>query len=307
MDLVLVLMSLFVASAVATNNLPQTIVPLIKSEMISRKKALLLVAVSASAGYLLQGGAVTNTVAHKLFLYQSGIFLASVIVASLFLVISTVSSISSSIQQLIILSLLGLYYSSGGWINYSLLYLILFSWIGNMLLTVLLVVSLSYGLRSLVNHVSVYNRAIVMNLLAVSSSILLAYAMGANTFGTISALFGTSLSRLDSKIAVVISIFYGVLLFNLFGELKKTRLREAFDVYHITCAQLGCGISVIFFSFMGIPVSIIHALFAGLLSLAFLKRMRTLERKAEMVLLRNLFLVPLAAFLIGLVLGTIFF
>ena len=307
MELILVLMTLFVASVVSINNLPQTIIPLVKSEMVRKNMALALVALAASSGYLLQGDAVTYTVAHKLFVYKTEMFLAGVVIASLFLILSTISSISTSIQQLIILSLLGVYYSSGYWVNHKLLYVILLSWFGNMALTVFFVVLLNYALKHLINSISIYNRAAVMNMVALFSSLLLAYAMGSNTFGTISALLGTNLSEFHSKLAVVASIFYGTAMFNLFGELKRTKLRESFDVYHTTCAQLGCGASVVVFSAIGIPVSIIHALLAGLMTMAFMKRMHTIEKKAEQVLLRNLLFVPLLSFFVGLIVGFVFF
>jgi phosphate/sulfate permease len=131
--------------------------------------------------------------------------------------------------------------------------------------------------------------------------------MGTNTFGTIAAILGMKFSAFHSKLAVVVSMVYGIVLFNLFGELRKTKLMESFDVYQITCVQLGCGASVILFSVMGIPVSIIHALMAGLITVAFIKRMNIVKKKMEHVLLRNLLFVPLLSLFAGVLAGFVFF
>ncbi len=307
MEWVITLATLFVICIVSVNNLPQTIVSLVRCEMVSKRNALFLVGIAGALGYILQGSKVTYTVAYKLFHYDPNVFLAGIIISALFLIFSTVYNISTSIQQLMILSLFGIYYSTAGWVNMKLMGIILLSWFGNMLLTILLVVLLSASLKRLVNSVSIYDRAVVMNAMAIFSSILLAYAMGANTFGTIASVLGANFTTMHSKAAIVISIFYGVLMFNIFGELKKSKLLESFDVYYITCAQLGCGISVILFSIMGIPVSIIHALVSSLMAIALIKKMSIVEKKVEHVMFRNLILVPLISFFVGFIAGFLFF
>ena len=307
MEWVLMLMTFFVVAIVSINNLPQTIIPLIRAEMIRKKAALIIIFLAASTGYLFQGELVSYTVAYKLFHYQDTKFLIGVLISSLFLTFSTVYNVSTSIQQLIILSLFGVYISSGEWVNMKMMGLIFLSWFGNMLLTMFFVIVLSAWLKRLLNSISMYNRAMAMEVVALFSSILLAYAMGANTFGTISSILGANISTFHSKLAILVSMSYGIIMFNIFGELRRSKLMESFDVYQITCVQIACGASVIIFSTAGIPVSIIHALLAGLATTAFLKGMNVVKIKMEYTLIRNLLLVPLLSLLTGIFAGFLFF
>ncbi len=288
----------FLIAVVIANNMIATISNITRSTMASKRNALFLATFFASLGFILSGRKVMSTVSHKLFPFEPTTFLLATIITSLLMFIGTFFEISVSVQQVFLFSLLGIYYSLEIPFHFEYLLKVFSLWLLNVVFVAAIVLFIYKVLGKIINKICLTDRAWFMKILSLASSCILAYGLGANTIGTLTSSLGKYAFSNLTVLGVIIVMWYGAYILGNINR-GKSRFREGFDFYSITCAQLGCGISLLIFTLAGIPLSIIYAMISSLLTIAFLKRIPILEKSIQKWVVKSTIVIPFIAFVLG--------
>lgn len=253
---------------------------------------------------IIQGQNVMKTVGKDLVSLRIEIISISLIISSLAIVLSNWKKVPVSSHQAIVSSLVGSGFAFGVSVDVGILLKIVESWIvspiGAFFLSILVYRILERGLARVP---PLRAERYIRYLLLLSGSVI-AYNTGANELATAlgPVVYFGLLTPLQAAFMGAILLWAGA--FMLSGRVVETIGKgiTALDPFSGFAAQFGAGLSVLFFTTLGMPVSTTYCVIGSILGVGMLKSTRT----AKSPFLRKIFLSWVITPFVALTLGYIF-
>ena len=300
----LTLIPLFIAGAyvgwnIGANDAGNCIGTSVGSGLLSYRRAALLVAASAVAGALLQGGRVMETVGKGIVTSDlpSVAILIAMLSAGLFVTVATLFRLPVSTSQAIVGGLAGVGLASGASMNWAKVASIAEVWVVCPILVGVLAVVIYTGsvfvLRRL-RQDSIWQR--LPNALLILSACYISFSLGANHVGTAMGPI-TNLGIEPRWLSLLggLALASGVLTFGarvtqtVGGGITQLGPVSAYS------AQTAAALAVHFFSIVGIPVSTSQAIVGAVIGVGILHGIRTVRRRKIVEIVVGWVATPTAA------------
>jgi phosphate/sulfate permease len=300
-ELIPVAACIFIAFGIGANDTSNALGISIGCGIIRLRKALLLFGCFVLIGILLQGQKVMKTVGKDLLDVNPSIISISLSVAAFLIILSNWRKMPLSSTQVIIGSLTGSGVASGVDINFLSIFRIILSWIISPLVAFFTALLLYKAMEKTISKLSLFRIEKILRSLLLLSGILIAYNTGANELATI--LGPVIHSGLIEKVRASL---IGSLFVMLGAVILSHRVIETIgkgittlDPYSGFAAQFGAGICVLFFSFLGMPVSTTYCIIGGISGVGMSKGMKTVKLDLIKKIMANWILSPSLAFIIS--------
>jgi PiT family inorganic phosphate transporter len=285
---VLSLLPLFIAGAyvgwnIGANDAGNCVGTTVGSGLLSYRRAILLVAVFAILGALLQGGNVMKTIGKGIVtseLPSLGI-IAALLSSGLFVTLATFLRIPVSTSQAIVGGVAGVGWATGAEMNLAKLGTIAQVWVVCPFLTGLLAFGIYWLTRTMLRRLgreSFWQRA--PNLLLILSACYVSFALGANNVGNAMGPIAnlgvrpTWLGLLGGVALATGTLTFGRRVTETVGS-GITPL----DPVSAFSAQMAAAFAVHFFSIVGIPVSTSQAIVGAVIGVGILHGIHTVRKR----------------------------
>ncbi len=272
--------------------------------LLSFKRALILLFVFVLTGVTLQGHAVMRTVGTFTGLNEKSLEIA-LLTSAFVIVLSNWKRFPLSSHQVIIGSLTGSALALGLPVNYLTLLKIVLSWITSPITSFLISITVYKLLEKTLLRRSVFFAERFLSILLIISAILIAYNTGANELATAigSVVYYGIIDPLRAGILGSISLSLGALTLGHRVVETVGKGITALDVISGFSAQISAGLSVLIFTFLGMPVSTTYCIVGGVLGVGFLKGVGTVRFDLIKRIIASWILAPLLSLFICFLLG----
>jgi PiT family inorganic phosphate transporter len=291
----------YVGWNIGANDTGNCIGPTVGCGLLPFRKAVILVAVFAVLGGILQGRHVMETIGKGIIseeLNYTAIQIA-LVCSGFFVTIATFFMIPTSTSQALVGGVAGIGLAVGANINYAKLITIVESWIICPFLTMALSFILSHTLSFVLKRIR-KSTILVQNALgwlALMSGCYVAYSLGANHAGIAVGpiynlgIFPPSILLCIGGAAIAIgAITYGKRVTNTVGK-GLTPL----DIPGAFAAQISSAFGIHLFSIFGIPVSTSSAIVGAVIGVGLTKGMKAISKKTLFTILIGWVLTPTLA------------
>jgi PiT family inorganic phosphate transporter len=293
--------SAYVGWNIGANDTANCIGTTVGCGLLSFKRAVILVAVFAILGAMLQGHHVMHTIGKGIVKTDLNYLAVCValICSGVFVTLATFFKIPTSTSQAIVGGVVGIGLAVGAEVDFSKFILIAESWI----ICPILVMALAYGLMHLIRLVLrrfatssiLFQQA--LGYLAIISSCYVAYSMGANNAGNAVGpvanlnIFPTRVLLLIGGLSIAIgAITYGRKVADTVGK-GITPL----DIPAAFVAQVSSAFGMHLFSMFGIPVSTSSAIVGAVVGVGLVKGAHGISTKTILTILIGWVLTPALA------------
>jgi PiT family inorganic phosphate transporter len=295
----LVILTFLAVMLVAGNNLSACVGPAVGSRIISKRFGALLGALGFSAGLLVQGAGMTNSVA--VLLPNASVTLraeALVVAIAVFLVAQKVR-VPMSLNMSLVGLLAGLSVAGNTTGNAGFLQLVVFMWIAApvaaFVLAFLLTRSLALDLPT-----NLWRRLQAYKVLLILLSFSSAYVLGANTLGLVVATGGFDWPTVTAAVA---AIFVGSFLL---GEGAIRRIAQEFYLMryaNATTTLITSTILVELATFFHIPLSNTQTTAVAVFGTGISYKTKLVSMKPFLTVVAAWIVTPLLSFAIGFLIG----
>jgi PiT family inorganic phosphate transporter len=288
------LIPLFIAGAyvgwnIGANDAGNCVGTTVGSGLLTYRRAILLVAVFAVLGAVLQGGNVMKTIGKGIVTSEIPILaiITALLCAGLFVTLATFLKIPVSTSQAMVGAVAGIGFATGADMNLATIGRIAQVWVFCPILTGLMAFVIYWFARGLLRRLraqSVWQR--VPGMLLVVSACYVSYAMGANNVGNAMGPIA-NLGFRASWLGLLggVSLAVGVVTFGrrvtetVGGGITQLDIVSAFS------AQLAAALAIHFFSILGIPVSTSQSIVGAVIGVGILHGIRAVRMRkiAEIV------------------------
>lgn len=293
--------SAYVGWNIGANDTANCIGTTVGCGLLRFKRAVLLVAVFAILGAMLQGHHVMHTIGKGIVKTDLNYLAVCValICSGFFVTLATFFRIPTSTSQAIVGGVVGIGLAVGAEIDFSKFILIAESWI----ICPLLVMALAYGLMHLIRFV--LNRFEISSILfqqafgylAIISAFYVAYSMGANNAGNAVGPVA-NLSIFPPKLLLFIggaSIAIGACTYGKKVADTVGKGITQLDIPSAFVAQVCSAFGMHLFSLFGIPVSTSSAIVGAVVGVGLVKGARSISKKTIVTILAGWILTPTLA------------
>ncbi len=301
MMVILLLAGAYVGWNIGANDTANCIGTTVGAGLLPFSRAVLIVALFAILGALLQGQHVMKTIG-KGIVYQELDFLAvcvALVCSGIFVTLATFKRIPTSTSQAIVGGVVGIGLAVNAPINTTKFWTIAGSWV----ICPMMVMALAYALSRLIAvilariQVSILIVQQVMGWLAILSGCYVAYSMGANNAGNAVGPISSLglfppiwLLALGGGAIAAGAITYGRKVADTVGKgITPLDVRGAF------VAQTASAAGMHLFSLWGIPVSTSSAIVGAVVGVGLVKGARTISKKTLITILVGWVLTPCLA------------
>ncbi|MCX8030819.1 MAG: anion permease [Thermodesulfovibrionales bacterium] len=298
---------LLITIAIGSNDTSNALGICIGCGILKFHKAIILFGIVVFLGVYLHGQKVINTVGKDILEINLNILSISYVVSAIIIIFSNLKKMPLSIHQVLIGSLAGTATASEASVDYLKLAEIIISWIISPFIALLLAFLSYLFMEKTLSKLSFVQIEHILRVLLIISGFLIAYNTGANELATVlgPVLYaGLIIENLGFFIGAVF-IFLGAffLSYRVIETIGKGII--ALDPYSGFAAQFGAGCTVMLFTLLGMPISTTYCIIGGITGVGLFKGVGTVDIKFVRKILRNWFLAPTAAFIIGLVISSI--
>ncbi len=284
---------LYVGANIGANDAANCIGASTGAGLVRYRTGMVLVAVFALAGALLQGGAVATTVGKGIVTEPISTLgaLSALLCGGLFVTIATIKRIPVSTSQSIVGAVAGVGLASSLPVSWLKLLNIGGSWVLCPILTAALTYVL-YRLTLMALHVLPERRAVreTLRVLVLASAAYAAYSLGANNLGNaVGPIMALEAHVVDTTVLTVlgaVSIAAGAMLFGKGVAETVGKSIIPLDLPGALAVQVSAGFGLHLFSMLGVPVSTSQAVVGALLGIGLYQGVKTLSKRklAEVVI-----------------------
>lgn len=311
MPVVLILAGFYVGWNIGANDAANCIGTTVGAQIISYRKAVLIMAFFVILGGVLQGHHVMKTVGKGIVISDSQVFedhheveagpefwsyfpdnrlpdkaiLVALLSAGFFVTLATFSSVPVSTSQAIVGGVagvgIGIVGMNATYFKLAVLLKIFGAWVISPILTMMLAFVLYYLLGLFLKRVSSIRWSQAMAIAVVCSAAYVSYSLGANDVGN---AIGPLLSKYPDKglwLAVLGGVAMAVGAFTFGSRVTDTvgKSITPLDYGGALSAQLSAAFGVHLFSMAGIPVSTSQAVVGGVIGVGLTKGMRAVSTR----------------------------
>lgn len=293
---------LFIAFGIGSNDSSNALGICIGAGIIKLKKAILLFGVFVFLGIMLQGSKVMKTVGKNITDVNFSILVVSLSVSAALIILSNWRKLPLSTHQVIIGSLTGSAVASGISVKSAALLKIAISWIISPLLAMIFSFLFYKILEKTISKLSFFKIEKLLRGFLLLSGILISYNTGANELATVLGPVIHSTINIDKIFLFFISsliVFLGAILLSHRVIETVGKGITTLDPYSGFAAQFGAGVCVLFFTFLGMPVSTTYCIIGGISGVGITKGVKTVKITLLRKIAINFVITPLIAFLIS--------
>ncbi|HZV47773.1 MAG TPA: anion permease [Thermodesulfovibrionales bacterium] len=292
-----------IAFGIGSNDTSNALGICIGCGIIRLKKALLLFGCFVVLGVVLQGQKVMQTVGKNLLDVNLPIMSIALSVSAVLIILSNWKKLPLSTHQVIIGSLVGAGVAAGVAVSFLSLIKIVLSWIISPLVAFFSALFLYRAMEKTISKLSLFRIERIIRFLLLLSGILIAYNTGANELATIvgPAIHSGLIERTPASLIGSLFVFLGAVLLSKRVIETIGKGITTLDPYSGFAAQFGAGICVLFFTFLGMPISTTYCIIGGISGVGMSKGMKTVKMDLIKKIIANWFLAPTLAFLISFV------
>jgi len=293
----LLVAGLYVGWNIGANDAGNCVGTAVGSGLISFRRAVLLIAVFAVAGAVLQGEHVMKTIGTGIVAQTlpAEATLIILLCSGLCVTLATFYRVPVSTSQAIVGGVAGVGYAAGAEVNTGKMLTILECWV----LCPVLSMVLSFGMYwLLLAYLRRTRRAAlvmrVLGALVVLSACYVAYSLGANNVGSAIGPIANQ-DVLDVSLLVVlggVALAIGAITFGKRVTETVGRNITPLDLPGALSAQVAAAFGIHLFSIFGIPVSTSQAIVGGVLGVGLVRGMRAVSKKKLGVIAAGWVLTP---------------
>lgn len=300
-ELVPVAACLLIAFGIGSNDTSNALGICIGCGVIKLRRALLLFGCFVLIGILVQGQKVMKTVGKDLVEVNLSIIGISLSVAAVLIIISNWKKLPLSTHQVIIGSLVGSGVASGAAVNFTAILEIIVSWIISPVVAFFSALFLYRAMEKTISKLSIFRIERILRSLLLFSGILIAYNTGANELATIlgPVIHSGLMEQLSASLIGSLFVFLGAVILSHRVIETIGKGITTLDPYSGFAAQFGAGLCVMFFTFLGMPISTTYCIIGGISGVGMSKGMKTVKLDLIKKIAANWVLAPSLAFLIS--------
>lgn len=296
---------LFMGWSLGANDAANVFGTAVSSRMIRFRTAALLASFFVILGAVTSGRAGIETL-QGLTSFGIEEAVISSVAAAITVTIMTVFGLPASTSQSVVGSIIGIGILNGQ-LNYDGMGMVISCWFGTPIgaaaISMLLYKFFAYIYNS--RKFSIFESDIVIRVGMIVAGSYGAYALGANNVANVTAVFvGAGLiSVFNAALIGGVSIAFGILTYSrpVMETVGKKLVR--LDPFSALIVVLSLGITVHFFTVLGVPVSTSQGIIGGVLGVGLLKGVDTISRKTLYNIFIGWFLTPFIACLFSIVIN----
>ncbi len=292
---------ILIAIAIGSNDTSNALGICIGCGIIKFRKAVILFGFIVLLGIFLHGQKVMNTVGKDIVEVDVSILSISFLVSASLIIFSNWRKIPLSIHQVLIGSLAGTGLSFQTAVNYMKLGEILLSWIVSPFVALLFAYAVYNLMERTISKLPFIKIERILRILLLISGFLIAYNTGANELATVlgPVIYSNLLERTPAFLLGAFFVFLGAYFLSYRVIETVGKGITAIDPYSGFAAQFGAGCSVLLFTILGMPISTTYCIIGAISGVGLVKGMGTVNIGFIRQILRNWFLAPALAFVIG--------
>jgi len=300
-ELIPVAACLLIAFGIGSNDTSNALGICIGCGVIKIRRALLLFGCFVLIGVLVQGQKVMKTVGKDLVEVNPSIIGISLSVAAVLIIISNWKKLPLSTHQVIIGSLVGSGVASGAAVNFTAILEIVVSWIISPLVAFFSALFLYRAMEKTISKLSIFRIERILRSLLLLSGILIAYNTGANELATIlgPVIHSGLIEQMRASLIGSLFVFLGAVILSHRVIETIGKGITTLDPYSGFAAQFGAGMCVMFFTFLGMPISTTYCIIGGISGVGMSKGMKTVKLDLIKKIMANWVVAPSLAFLIS--------
>jgi len=299
LSIALVVLVFLAVMLVAGNNLSACVGPAVGSRIVTKRFGVLVGAAGFSAGLLVQGSNMTQSVGTLLPNASPELRAEALMVAIIVFVIAYKLRVPMSLSMALVGLLAGFSIAQDSPANGMFVSEVVLTWV----LVPLIAFGLAFGLIRLLNRRSpknLWNRLQAYKLLLVLASFTTAYVTGANTLGLIVATGGFDIT---SVLAAVAAIFVGSFFLS---EGAIRRVSQEFFLMRYANAAVTLVTSTVLVeaaTIFNIPLSITQTTSTAVFGVGLSYKTKLVSLKPFLKVIAGWVIAPLLSFVIGLLIG----
>lgn len=299
---VTIVASLLIAFGIGSNDASNALGICIGAGIIKLKRAIFLFGILVFLGILLQGQKVMNTVGKNIVDVNMSIVIVVLTISAILIIISNWRRLPLSTHQVIIGSLIGSALASDSAINITSIIKIIISWIVSPFVAMGFSFFLYKTLEKTLSKFPFFQIEKFLRAFLIFSGMLISYNTGANELATVLGPLmhsGIEINKILLFSIASIMVFLGAILLSHRVIETVGKGLTTLDPYSGFAAQLGAGACVLFFTFLGMPISTTYCIIGGISGVGLTKGINTVKLELLKKIATNFVVTPSLAFLLG--------
>lgn len=298
-EVLAILACLSIAFSVGSNDTSNAFGVSIGCRIINFRTANLLLLLFAFIGCISGGEKVMKTVGKDLVEFNLILLASSLTVAALIIVFSNLRSLPVSSHQVIVGSLVGAGFASGADLELTILRNIVLSWVLSPIFAILLAAGIFFLVKKILLNFSILKIDRIFKILLLINSVLIAYNTGANELATAlgAVVYFGLIDHFTAALLASISLWLGAKMLSWRVIETVGRGIVPLDPASGFSAQFGAALTVLIFTFLGMPVSTTYCIVGGVFGVGIAGKMETVKREKFKSIVLNWIFSPTVAFL----------
>lgn len=300
-ELIPVAACFLIAFGIGSNDTSNALGICIGCGVIKLRRALIVFGCFVLIGILVQGQKVMETVGKDLVEVNIPILSISLSVAAFLIIVSNWKRLPLSTHQVIIGSLTGSAVASGAVVNFTAMLEIVVSWIVSPLVAFFTSMLLYKAMEKTISKLSLFRIERILRTLLLLSGILIAYNTGANELATIlgPVIHSGLIEQLRASLIGSLFVFLGAVILSHRVIETIGKGITTLDPYSGFAAQFGAGMCVLFFTFLGMPISTTYCIIGAISGVGMSKGMETVKFGLIRKIMANWVIAPSLAFFLS--------
>ncbi|GAB6183996.1 inorganic phosphate transporter [Thermodesulfovibrio hydrogeniphilus] len=297
-----ILASFLIAFGIGSNDASNALGICIGSGIIRLRRAIFLFGVLVFLGIFLQGQKVMKTVGKNIVDVNSTIIIIALTISAILIIVSNWRRLPLSTHQVIIGSLVGASVACDSAINISSIIKIIISWIISPFIAMGFSFFLYKILEKTVSRFPFFQIERLLRAFLLLSAGLISYNTGANELATVLGPVmhsGMEVNKVILFSIASIMVFSGAMLLSHRVIETVGKGITTLDPFSGFAAQFGAGGCVLFFTFLGMPISTTYCIIGGISGVGMTKGIRTVKFGLLRKIAINFLITPSLAFVLG--------
>lgn len=293
---------LLIAFGIGSNDASNALSICVGAGIIKLRRAILLFGGLVFLGIILQGSKVMKTVGKNLVDVNITILIVAMTVSAFLIIFSNWRRLPLSTHQVIIGSLIGSAVAEGINVNFPAFLKIVLSWVVSPFVAVVFSFLFYKALEKIISKFSFFQIEKILRVLLLLSGFLISYNTGANELATVLGPVihsGIEINKIYLFFIGSLMVFTGAILLSHRVIETVGKGITTLDPFSGFAAQFGAGCCVLFFTFLGMPVSTTYCIIGGITGVGLTKGVNTVKIALLRKIAINWLVAPTSAFLIS--------
>ncbi|MCS7214817.1 MAG: anion permease [Thermodesulfovibrio sp.] len=299
---VAIVASLLIAFGIGSNDASNALGICIGAGIVKLRRAIFLFGILVFIGVLLQGQKVMKTVGKNTVDVNLSIVIVALTISAILIIISNWRRLPLSTHQVIIGTLIGSAVAYDSAVNVSSIMKIIVSWIISPFVAMGFSFFIYKILEKTISTFPFFQIEKLLRIFLLLSGALISYNTGANELATVLGPVmhsGIEINNILLFSIASVMVFLGAILLSHRVIETVGKGITTLDPYSGFAAQFGAGATVLFFTFLGMPISTTYCIIGGISGVGMTKGINTVKIGLLKKIGVNFIVTPTLAFLLG--------